>query len=185
MVPSEPVLLRFWLKSSKGKSPGGSKPDLNDSTTMAESWDTRFRKSGDISNKWNELLLTLLPIPPLCLAPVHCLRTVFSLPPWLFYTPFVHWQLWRQTPFLLDIWRRWEWLSAPPQQSSGKSRPASPSDAHPCPADSVTQQEEMDWTPATGQMLHCLHEHLSLCCLTTCPSRKLFSWDSADTHSIY
>lgn len=38
MVPSEPVLLRFWLKSSKGKSPGGSKPDLNDSTTMTESW---------------------------------------------------------------------------------------------------------------------------------------------------
>lgn len=38
MVPSEPVLLRFWLKSSKGKSPGGSKPDLKDSTTMPESW---------------------------------------------------------------------------------------------------------------------------------------------------
>lgn len=37
MVPSEPVLLKFWLKSSKGKSPGGSKPDLKDSTTMAES----------------------------------------------------------------------------------------------------------------------------------------------------
>lgn len=45
MVPSEPVLLKFWLKSSKGKSAGGSKPDLNDSTTIAESWEVRRKIS--------------------------------------------------------------------------------------------------------------------------------------------
>lgn len=51
MVPSEPVLLRFRLKSSKGKSPGGSKPDLNDSTTMIESWEEdRIEREGQ--KKW-------------------------------------------------------------------------------------------------------------------------------------
>lgn len=51
MAPSEPVLLRFWLKSSKGKSPGGSKPDLNDSTTMIESWEEgRIETDGQMSS---------------------------------------------------------------------------------------------------------------------------------------
>lgn len=65
--------------------------------------------------------------------------------------PFAYRQLWQQKPFLLGIWRWWEWLSALPQQSSGTSLRASPSDVRPCPADSVARRK---WNKHYYQSAH-------------------------------
>lgn len=61
------------------------------------------------------------------------------------YVPFAHRQLSRQKPSLLDIWKWWEWLYAPPQQNSWTSPQASLSAARPFPAGSATQTEKWKW----------------------------------------
>lgn len=122
----------------------GDKRDKNRRTgewweTEREGGHTKQVKMSLPSNTQNSSCPSLT--PPLTFVMAYFFRTVSlqGTPPPVYYIPFAHRQLWQRKPFLPNILRRWEWLSALPQQSSGTSLRASLSDVRPCPAGSVTQ----------------------------------------------